>query len=198
MAKRFFGFVLALSMLLSLFPSFGIDVSAQDERVATRDDWIVGANQHKGITYAVEGGSLYFNKETGAIVGCDETVTAAVIPTQIDGTAVTSIGYGAFYTCYLLESVTIPVGVTSIDSLAFSDCMALQTLEIPEGVTSIGSNAFQYCTALASVTLPASLKTLGSSVFCDCYMLSEITFASAILIISLMTPASFLTPICTH
>ena len=42
--------------------------------------------------YPVKGGYLYFDESTGTIVGCDNSVTEAVIPDKINGVKVTSIG----------------------------------------------------------------------------------------------------------
>ena len=59
----------------------------------------VWANEKQEIALPAEGGNIYFNKETGTITGCDKNVTEALIPKEIDGAAVTHIGYKAFYGC---------------------------------------------------------------------------------------------------
>ena len=102
----------------------------------------VNAYSGTDIAYTVEGGNLYFDKETGTITDCDESVTKADIPAQIEGVAVTSIGGWAFSVCDKLKSVTIPSGVTNIDCGAFSYCVSLTSLTIPDSVTSIGIWAF--------------------------------------------------------
>ena len=56
--------------------------------------------------------------------------------------SVTSIGYGAFYRCDSLHSVTIPGSVTSIGDGAFVGCSSLNSVTIPDTVTSIGDSAF--------------------------------------------------------
>ena len=51
------------------------------------------------ITYAVNGGNIYFDKSTGAITSCDTSVISAIIPDTINGVKVTFIGGRAFYNC---------------------------------------------------------------------------------------------------
>ena len=59
-------------------------------------------------------------KGTITITSCDPKPTGAlIIPDTIDGFPVTSIGYGAFWGCSGLTSVTIPNSVTSMSDYAF-------------------------------------------------------------------------------
>ncbi|MGM9552707.1 MAG: leucine-rich repeat protein, partial [Faecousia sp.] len=105
------------------------------------------------ITYPVEGGSLYFRKSTGEIYDCDESVTAADIPAELEGVAVTSISNHAFAECGSLTSVTIPDSVTRIGAEAFSGCGSLTGVTIPPSVTSIGASAFINCGNLSIITV---------------------------------------------
>ncbi len=105
------------------------------------------------IAYPVEGGSIYFNKATGKITDCDETVTKAEIPSEIDGTAVTGIGNSAFKDCIRLTCVTIPDSVITIENSAFSGCSSLTSVTIPESVTSIGNYAFSGGSSLTAITV---------------------------------------------
>lgn len=94
-------------------------------------------------TEGVEGGAIYFDKETGTITDCDVSVTKADIPEEIDGVKVRNIGYRAFYDCDSLTSIKIPDSVTSIETCAFEDCDSLTSIEIPDSVTSIGGGCGQ-------------------------------------------------------
>lgn len=56
------------------------------------------------------------------------TVTALVLQSTYQGLPVTSIGWGAFYVCVGLTSITIPNSVMSIGEQAFSGCMSLTSI----------------------------------------------------------------------
>ncbi len=115
------------------------------------------------ITYPVEGGNIYIDRETGTVIDADETIAAAIIPETIEGVTVTAIGEKAFYYCKSLESVSLPETVTSIGGYAFYYCSALTAIDIPDAVEFIGSYAFNFCNSITSLELPASLKTVERS-----------------------------------
>ena len=93
-------------------------------------------------------------------------------------TGLTSIGYGAFYYCTRLTSVTIPNSVTSISDRAFRDCN-LTSVTIPNSVTSIGYEAFYGCT-LTSVTIPNSVTSISDRAFIYCSNLTSVTIPNSV------------------
>ena len=98
-----------------------------------------------GLKYSVN------NDGTITITGYDGKDTEIVIPEEIEGHRVTSIGNYAFAYCFSLTGIELPDGVTSIGNNAFCYCWSLASLEIPDSVTNIGDYAFYYCMNLASV-----------------------------------------------
>ncbi len=78
-------------------------------------------------------------------------------------TSITSIGYGAFYQCYKLTSVTIPSSVITIEGNAFNGCR-IESIIIPPFVTSIGNYAFSGC-PINSIIIPSSVVFIGRGAF---------------------------------
>jgi len=136
--------------------------------IASDNDALLNATIHfsdieeRYVAYQVEGGNITFDVLTGTITDCDDTVTSANIPAQIDGVAVTSIGDEAFSSCNSLTSVTIPDSVKSIGDEAFSYCSKLTSVTIPDSVTSIGHSAFDACSSLTAIWVDAENPAYSS------------------------------------
>ncbi len=103
-----------------------------------------------------------------------------VIPYELDGHRVTSIGRMAFYGCDHLTRVTIPNGVTVIDMLAFGECASLTSVTIPYSVTNIGISAFFGCTKLASMNIPNSVNSIGDLAFWNCSSLTSVILPNSV------------------
>lgn len=107
-----------------------------------------------------ENGFLIVNGVLKQYTGTAEHV---VIPS-----GVTSIGFGAFNSCYTIKSVSIPSSVTSIEAQAFWKCTDLRSVTIPSSVTSVGNQVFYQCTNLRTVIFPESVTHIGLYVFSGC------------------------------
>ena len=104
-----------------------------------------------------------------------------VIPAEIGGAAVTSIGDQAFLDCDKLTSVDLSkTKVTAIGKLAFSDCEALQDVVLPDTLESLGSSVFTGCTSIRTLrtatapegvvfSLPDTLNSIGYQTFKNCF-----------------------------
>ena len=94
------------------------------------------------------------------ITRCDEAAEGeVVIPDEIEGLPVISIGGSAFSACGGLTSITIPDSVTSIGDGAFAGCLNLNSVTILDSVTSIGTYAFGDCSNLTSITIPQAFHS---------------------------------------
>ena len=107
--------------------------------------------------------------------------------------SVTTIPYGFFSDCELLESVKLPESVMEIESDAFENCVSLKSIVIPEGVTNSYNYSyddggdpgkydywFRGCSSLESITLPSTLKFLPYYGFAGCRSLESITLPKGI------------------
>ena len=109
-----------------------------------------------------------------AFYGCYR-LTSLTLPVGI-----TSIGERAFYGCYRLTSLTLPAGITKIGGGAFEDCSGLTSLTLPAGITSIGSSAFEGCSGLTSLNLPAGITSIGDYTFGGCSGLTSLNLPAGI------------------
>ena len=81
--------------------------------------------------------------------------TEIVIPSEIDGYKVTSIGASAFKDSNI-KTIVIPDSVTRIGNEAFAGCAGLTSITIPASVTEIAEDAFAGCEQLVIKCYPAS------------------------------------------
>lgn len=104
-----------------------------------------------------------------------------VIPAEINGTTVTSIGNQAFMHCEKLTSVDLSkTKVTAIGKFAFSECTALQDVVLPDTLESLGSSVFTGCISIKTLRtatapegvvffLPDTLNSIGYQTFKNCF-----------------------------
>ena len=124
-----------------------------------------------GFNYEIRNGGA-------SITGYTGSSSVVVIPEELDGKKVTSIGFGAFQDNSLLTEVVIPETVTSISGYAFRNCINLRKVNLPKRLTSIGSLSFDKCVSLTAIEIPKSLKEVGSTdgPFKGCGKLATVTF----------------------
>ena len=160
--KKALSIIFAIAILLMGSLS-AVDVSADvfDGAIITVASGHYG-DERPGLTYTVSDGQATI---TGHVRGGDDGYDI-VIPAELDGYPVTSIGDEAFY-MHPITSVIIQDGVMSIGEYAFQSCERLISIDIPNSVTSIGDGAFQSCTALTSIAIPDKMTTIGEWVFAN-------------------------------
>ena len=108
------------------------------------------------------------------------TAEEVVIPEEIDGKKVLTIGGAAFMSRNNITSVTIPDTVTGISGMAFSGCSGLEVVVLPNSVTTLGGGAFSGCSSLLAINLPANLATIDGAAFSNCVSLKSVTIPAGV------------------
>ncbi len=162
--KKMLAVVSALCMMCAVVPVLPVQntavISASAEDTEYSEDIYENLTYKKYADYIEISG--YVKQPEGKLI----------IPAEIDGLPVTSIGYESFSSCSGLTSVTIPESVIYIKENAFSSCSGLTSITISNGVISIGSSAFFGCSVLTSVTIPDSVTSIGDMAFYGCGLTS--------------------------
>lgn len=117
---------------------------------------------------------------TAEITGYTGGDTNLIIPYEIDGYSVTSIGYGAFANNTAINSITLTGNITHIGVAAFYGCSNLSDLTLSNNIISIEESAFYGCSSLENITLPNKLESLGSRAFYGCSNLESIIIPNAV------------------
>ena len=110
-----------------------------------------------------------------------------IIPSKIDGIAVTAVSDRAFQMVDNIQTVTIESGITSVGEYAFSYCESLTNITFPNTLTSISDNAFSNCENLTNITFPNTLTSIGNNAFGYCESLTSIDIPDNVTTISMDT-----------
>lgn len=132
---------------------------------------------------AESNGFLYAVREDGTAVitgyygdPCGELV----IPSTIDGYAVTEIGNDSFSHKKGINKLNLPESVLKIGDDAFNGCSGLEEIYFSEGLREIGKQAFANCGYLHSVALPDSLTDLKPWAFFNCFALENVVVGNGL------------------
>ncbi len=163
--------------------------------LGTQADW-----ENKGFSLAYNGTTVTFSDEfdendwltvdgidapirmnkKGVILEVDSTVTIAIIPSMINGIAVSAISADAFKNCGSLVTVSIPETVTEIAAYTFMygtldgvsyyyGGLSLKNVSIPDSIVFIGNEAF-FGSSIASIYIPSSVKAIGQGAVSSVYL----------------------------
>lgn len=151
--KKTISVLLAVIMAFSVISAFPFTASA--------------AEVESSNSVGVESGDYEYeilDDGTAEITKYNGEDTELVIPSEIDGYKVTSIGYYAFYKkdC---TSLTIPDSVTNIGYYAFGSCKGLTSITIPDSVTDIGYYAFGACSNISEIKISDNITSMGEEAF---------------------------------
>lgn len=86
-----------------------------------------------------------------------------IVPEEIEGYKVTTIGESSFAKSKKIASVVLPSSVTTIRAYAFSDS-SLKEITLPPSVTTIEASAFKD-SSLAKLNLPQGITSISKSCF---------------------------------
>ena len=160
MQKRILSLFLILVMVLILMP---VTVHA--------------AKLDNGLVYEILGDYVEITDYTG-------NSTNLIIPAEINGIPVTSIGDHAFSYCHDLASIDLPDSITSIGEYAFLRCSSLMSISIPKGVTIIDNYTFSGCSSLNTISIPSGVTSIYGYAFEDCSSLSYVFIPDSVTSIS--------------
>ena len=134
-----------------------------------------------GMTSLAAEADFSYKEISGGIEITDYKGTDAyvVIPEQIDGKTVVSIGGSAFYVDHVAVTVQIPSTVKNIEEQAFAYCDNLQKVTFAgDGLETIGDRAFQSCKALTQFDFPSGLRSIGECAFLYCPLSGKLDFSN--------------------
>ena len=128
--------------------------------------------------------------EIKKFVGFDQADT--IIPTEINGKKVVSIGSNAYKQCKGIRRLIVPEGITKIDDGAFAECSSLCEIMLPSTLVELGRknsassgiNGPFSGTAIEKIDLPNGIKRIGYGTFCNCDRLREVLLPDNLQIIS--------------
>ena len=132
------------------------------------------ADSYQGFEYTIQSdGTICIDKYSSSL----DTV---IIPEEINGYTVTSIGEFSFWYNTSIKSLTIPKTVKSIGDYAFAYCPNLESVTLNDGLQRIQPGVFHDCEKLKNITIPSTVKTIGQSAFSGCHSLEEVTISDGV------------------
>lgn len=144
---------------------------------------VAGITSTNSLDRSQSTGDFTYKTEDGGIEITGSTVTAedVVIPSEIDGKRVVSIGGNPTVPMFPnAKTITLPATLEEIDDYAFANCSALTEITIPASVEDIDDHAFMNCAALSSVTFSEGLQDIGDGAFSGCTSLLQIDLPDSV------------------
>lgn len=140
------------------------------------------------VKYPASGSnSILYDLDTGTVLGPvnKAAIVNAIIPAEVNGVPITSIGPNAFQGCGILETVEIGKKVVTIGEGAFNTCVGLKHVYFSKNceVTTIEKDAFAGCSKLNDVILPSQLTVIKAGTFSRCSALDTIYIPANVTVI---------------
>ena len=111
---------------------------------------------------------------TVSVTCLDNTLTEAVIPSEIDGHVINMVDLDCFKDNAVLKKVTLPETITVLEDYAFYLCSALEEINIPKKLEKFGFQTFYGCSKLKEITIPASVTEIEGFTFEGCNALEAV------------------------
>ena len=109
----------------------------------------------------------------------DNTLTEVIIPDEINGVPVKSLGSNVFGNFDNLTSVEFGNKYKRLNSMLFADCDALTEITLPEWVTTVENSMFDSCSNLKKVVLTCDdVPYIGDCAFFNCTSLETVVLPS--------------------
>lgn len=101
-----------------------------------------------------------------------------IVPKEIDGYPVVSIGENAFKNASLSE-IILPSTIKAILKNAFEGCSNLKEINLPDGLLYLGENCFKR-SGLESIAFPNTITKISSNCCAYCANLREVAFGNGV------------------
>ncbi len=123
----------------------------------------------------------YISDDQIEIIGLvpDTEVTDIIIPDEIEGAKVVSIGTYAFLNCKDIVKVTMPDSITSIGQYVFSGCENLKEIVFSAGLKKIGSYVILN-SGVENVDIPSGVEYITDSAFWGAHNLKSVTIPDTV------------------
>ena len=108
------------------------------------------------------------------------TTGEVIIPEEIEGKKVRTIGSSCFADCGSITKIVLPDTITSIEFSAFFRCGRITEITLPKSLKTIGYGAFRFCSGLTNLVIPDGVNSIGELAFLGCSSLETITFAKSL------------------
>ena len=145
MCRRIAGILLVIAVVLNSIPFNSLAVKAETKTYTSGDYSYTLSEDECGNSVAV-------------IIGYTGLETSIMVPSELDGYKVVSIGNKAFVNNVNLTNLVIQNNIESIGAGAFRDIKKLSSVKLPSNIVTIDSAAFAGCTSLKQIEIPSSLE----------------------------------------
>ena len=160
-----------LVVILALYAGFAFG-RAEGAKLDVKTEMVGGLTWKYVIVD--EGAELYGNLRAGENCVDPGWESRVIVPNELGGRPVVSVGEYAFGSCRLLQSIRLPPTVRKLGWGAFYYCQSLGDFDLPATVRSLGESCFHGC-GFRSIDLPVAVTEIPKGAFASCTQLKYVT-----------------------